>query len=282
MEKYRYRSVQIFNVTIVSTLVIFLIIGSSRFFLDVSADRREFEVERFNENITIPSGNIGSIEFDIQEDNDIEIVYAILVKQGLPIDAYFVTEDNYLLLISDSNFLYLIDGSQREFVYTKKILSLTEQDLYMLVMTNYNNQSVEVNVVYEIRTYQEETSSEDFSFFLYILLVAVIILAILLIVLLLKTRRNNRALLKDTKKTSSTKAKKSKIKKAKSKKSKVIKKEPAEAPEPDEAVPEPIEEQPVEQKKAESGVSKENPPGFCGYCGKPITTPFCSYCGRKV
>jgi hypothetical protein len=100
----------------------------------------------------------------LQEGEEFEIVFSLQVKNNLPIDIWFVTEDHYFLLVSGAQFLFFIDGSEQEVIYTKNIVSLAEHDLYKLVMTNTNNQTVEANVIYEIRTYyteSEETSSSD-------------------------------------------------------------------------------------------------------------------------
>ncbi|UCE39169.1 MAG: hypothetical protein JSW00_08120 [Thermoplasmata archaeon] len=182
--------------------------------MEVKADHQEYDVDKFDENITISEYSYQSIDFDFQEGEEIEIVFILLVKQGIPINVWFMNEDNHLLFSSGAEqFLYYIDGSEREVIYTKKIVTLNEHDLYKLVMVNYNNRSVEVNVVYEIRTYtveSAETPSEDTSIYLYILLVLVIILAIFLVVLAFKVRKY---------KQSTTKALSKKVRKRKVKKS---------------------------------------------------------------
>jgi len=206
MKKYGCRG----SLVLCCFLIISFIIGniplrSIPLLMEIGAEHKKFEVEKFNENITIPPDAIGFIDFNLQEGEEFEVIFTLQVKEDLPIDIWFVNEDHYLLLVNGAQFLYFIDGSEHEVSYTKKIVTLMEHDLYKLVMTNYyNNQTVEVNIVYEIRTYyadSDETSSEDLSIFMFPLLLAVVIFIVLIIVLLFKIRNYNQNCCIRTKRT---------------------------------------------------------------------------------
>jgi hypothetical protein len=256
----------------VSILTSHLILGTPYFLMEADAEQREYEIEKYDENITIPPDNIGYVTYNLEEGEEFEIVYIVIVKEDLPIDILFVNDDNYLLFINGTRFSFYIDGSEQEVVYTKKIISLKEPDVYVLVMTNSHNQTIEVNVVFELRTYQTETSehsSWDTSIFFFPLLFAIIILVVLLVVLLLKNRKYKQAVTKVSKRAppKKVKPKKRKVKEKKKKVSKKIVSKEEKAPKP---------------KETEPKGSGKTSPGFCGYCGKPIDTPFCKYCGREV
>ena len=100
-------------------LIIILIIGiipceSSHFLMKAHGEYKEFKTEKFNENITLSYGVIKALDFNLEKGKEFEIVYTVQVKEVLPIDLWLVNEDNYLLLVSDVNFLYYIDGSDQE------------------------------------------------------------------------------------------------------------------------------------------------------------------------
>ena len=264
--------------------------GPSPLFQEAIGERIEFEVEKFEENLTIQPNTFQTINFNIQEGEKIEVVFTLQVKEALPVDVWFLNEDHYLLLVNGAQFLFYIDGSDQEVTYTRKIVTLTEHDNYKLVIANYNNQTVEANIIYEIRTYYAETgetSSEDLPIFLYPLLLAIVILVVLVIVLLFKTRNYKQTISNiskaPVKKGEKHKAKKAKpkvsekatIKNAKTRKSKYIESKVS-AEKPSKKTEAAISEQ------EEPKVLKKVTPKFCGHCGKPVTTPFCTYCGRKV
>ncbi|ODS41245.1 MAG: hypothetical protein A7315_06750 [Candidatus Altiarchaeales archaeon WOR_SM1_79] len=247
--------------------------------MKINAKHKEFEVNKFDENISVPSNGLRAIDLNLQEGEKIEIVFTMQVKEGLPIDVWFLNEDHYLLLVSGAQFLFFIDGSAQEVAYTRKIVTLTEHDLYKLVITNYyNNQTIEVNIIYEIRTYYAETgktSSENLSIFIYLLFLTVIILVVLVIALFFKTRSYKQAKSKVPKNVSREKIKKQKLKKDNTHKIKQTKQKVT-----DEELPKKSEV--LVPKKVEPEVSDKVTPSFCGYCGKPLSTPFCKNCGRKV
>ncbi|UCE73204.1 MAG: hypothetical protein JSV56_09215 [Methanomassiliicoccales archaeon] len=272
-------------------LVSHTLLGPSPFLQEVTADHREFEVEKFDVNITISPDSLQYIDMNLQDGEEFEVVYTLQVKENLPIDIWFVSEDNYLLLVNDAQFLYYFDGTEKQVTYTTKFVSVTKTDLYKLVMTNYyNNQTVEINIKYEIRTYiteSAETPSEDSSNFLYSLLFVVVILAVIIIFLLFKNLSYKEALSKGSHKKSSKR--KAKSKKAKKTKPKGTPKETLKK-----------KAKPQKAKKAKSVITdkasskkrkiieneEEFPdklsPSFCGYCGEPVRTPYCKKCGRKV
>jgi hypothetical protein len=262
------------------------------FLIRASAENKEFDAEIFNENISIPSENFKTAIFNLKEGEEFEIIYTLQVKENLPINIWFVNEDNYLLLMSDVNFLYFIDGSDQEVSYTKKIVSLKEVGIYKLVMINSNNQTVNVNLISEIRTFSSdsgETSSEDLSFFFYPLVIAVIILVALLAVLLFKGHMNKKDMKKITNKSSSKKkGKKHKPKKSKDKvpddksgeRKKTHKVKKAEPKISDEETSKVLKN--IVPKDNEPVVSEKVSSRFCGDCGEAVNTTYCKNCGRKV
>jgi hypothetical protein len=261
-----------------SVIFVFLLVShipleTNSFLMEISAENRNFEVEKFNVNISISASTIKTIDLNLVEGDNFEVVYTLQVKENLPIDVWLVNEDNYLLLISDVNFLYFIDGSDQEVTYTKKIVTFKEEGLYKLVMANlYNNQTITVNAVYEIRTFNsgsEITTSEDLSFLIYPLIIVVVVLAILSAILFIK----NRKLKHIAPKTSSKPDPKKKTKKRKPKK---VKPKITENPISKAKSKEP------ELKEKEPKETEKTPSVFCGNCGKPVTTLFCKNCGKKV
>lgn len=253
---------------LIATLFLF---GSDQFQTMATADYNEFEVEKYDENITISPTTHEAINLDLQEGEEFEIIFTLQVKESLPIDVWFVNKDHYTLLSNGAQFLYFIDGSDQEVTYTRKIVTLTEHDLYKLVITNYyNNQTVEVNVIYEIRTYYAESddaSSNDISSLVLPLSILVIVLVILLLILLVKARGYKKTLERVSRKTPSKKQKLRKIKKHKSKGKQKASSIKPEAHKSSEAEPEIID---------------KTSANFCGYCGQPVTTPYCQNCGRKT
>jgi len=204
-------------------LCLVLIITSliSLFFPNVTAMHKEFDVKEFNENVTIPRNDFRAIDFKFQDGKELEVIYTIQESQGQPIDLWFVNEDNYLLLTNGAQFLYLVDGTSKQVSYTKKLVVLTEHDNYKLVMTNYySNQTVEVDIMGEIRTFKdssEENSLNFSSILFYALIIIIIILTILLIVLGLKLRKSKQTGIIANENRSTKKAKAGKTKKDKSK-----------------------------------------------------------------
>lgn len=248
-----------FNRRLCLILIICLLVSSM--LPGVVAKSKKFDTEEFEEKITIPRNEFREIDFAFKDGKELEIIYTIQEKQGLPIDVWFVSEDNYLLLTSGAQFLYFIDGTDQEVSYTKKIVVLKEYDDYKLVMTNYrSNQTVEVDIEGEIRTYKdgsEETFWDYSTILLYTLIIIIIILAILLILLGFWVRTLKQAEIKQL--LDKVPEKKGKGKKRKgAKKTKVSAKKTRKA-------------------KEASGVAE-----FCGYCGEPVDTPFCKSCGRKI
>lgn len=109
------------------------------FLLVADADHREYEANNFEENITISPDAIRAIDLNLQEGEKFEVVFTLKVKEGLPIDVWFVNQDHYLLLVNGAQFLFYIDGSEQEVAYTKKIVEVTENDIYKLVVINIYN-----------------------------------------------------------------------------------------------------------------------------------------------
>jgi hypothetical protein len=275
-------------------LIIFLFIifyiGSPFFSFEGTAEYKEFEIREFQDSKTIPPNKMVVLDIDFQKGNEIEVVFSVKERNNLPVDIWFVNEDNYLLLSGGAQFLFYIDGSQQQVSYTRKIVTLTEYDLYKLVITNYyNNQSVDVDLTYEIRTpsiESTETSSlsskdskDTFSFdsvmFRYILLTVIIILAVLVIVLGFKARSNKNFQVKVFNKTQKIHSSKPNKNKGKSPKKEISEKEKTNKKKK-------IQEKSSKREEPEmvKDISKLN--SFCGHCGELVNTPFCRNCGYKV
>lgn len=264
---------------------------STSFLLGNVAGHGIFESEESNENLTIAPETIQSIDFNLEEGVEFEIIFSLQVKNNLPVDVWFVTEDHYLLLINGAQFLFYIDGSEQEVVYTRNIVTLTEQGIYKLVVANKNNQTVETNIIYEIRAYfpeSEEGSLSDSHIYFYSLILTVAILAIIISILILKTRKYKQALFEASKKSTSKKMtnkrkakqnKKRKVSEGINKKSTTPKEKHIEPEVGVNETPKGIES--LKSIEKESTDFKTDSPTFCGHCGKPISTTFCPYCGHK-
>ena len=256
-------------------LILIFVILASQLFPDVAAEHKEFDVKEFSEKITILRNDHQAMDFNFQEGKELEIIYTVQVKDELPIDIWFINEDNYLLLSGGAQFLYFMDGTSQQVSYTKNVVTLTKHNNYKLVMTNYySNQTVEVNVVGEIRAFEDgsEHSSSDFSSFLmYISIIIFIILIVVIIVLGFTIHRYKRAEGKELDKLLGKKAKKDKSKKNKNKvrgSAKNVKDKKGKKAKPED----------VKKPTNAQGTHTD----FCGYCGKPVNTPFCKHCGRKI
>jgi hypothetical protein len=280
MKKNGSRGILILHfIVIIIFLTSYISHGPSPLYWEATAGNREFDIEAFDENISIAPFTLESIDIAFQEGCEFEVIFTLQVKENLPIDVWFMNEDNYLLLTSNAQFLFYIDGSEEQVTYTKNIVSLTEHDLYKLVMANYNNQTVVVNVVYEIRTYYDElgeNSSDDSVMLFYSLFIIVVLLVIFLIVFILKNRRYKLMLYKINDKAASKKSKTRKPKK-KRKKHKTKKSKPKSSEKTSSRKSEVLESEEPETKETQD-VSRS----YCGHCGKPVSTPYCIHCGRKV
>ena len=246
--------------------IIFIGLLASTILMNVSAKHKEFEVEEFQEQYTILNNKIQTIDFSFQEGKKLEIIYNIQVTDGLPIDIWFVNEDNYLLLSGGNQFLYFIDGTDQEISYAKKIITLTKHDNYKLILTNYySNQTIGVNITGEIRTLLDNTVENhpnSFQIVFYSLILITIVFIILTIVLSLKLHRSNQKNNINIKKKSDkkNKSKKSNKNKKKNKKTQNLNSN--------------------HNKKINK--TNSNPSSYCGFCGESVDTPFCKKCGEKI
>ena len=101
---------------------------------------------------------------------------------------------NYYKFVAGGEFLFFIDGSQENVIITTNIVRVNEYNQYKLIMGNYNNQTVEVNIMYEVRIYgtiSEENSSEIsiLSNLDYILIIIIIILTPIVIFFFITIRK---------------------------------------------------------------------------------------------
>ena len=258
-------------ITLLFTLQIEIIIFS----FEAVAENRKFEAKDFEHKMTLPTNNYKAIDFKFQEGQELEIIFILQVKEALPIDAWFVNEDNYLLLVNGAQFLYIIDGTEKQITYTKKVVSLTKHDNYKLVLSNYyNNQTVEVDILGEIRTFKDNTeqSSPNFSsFLLYSLILIIIIFTAILIIFFIRLHRFKQTKIKESDKNlhKKYKANKSRKRKQRDKNKSTTKKSSKQFK---------IElSGKTARKKSKSKITN-----FCGHCGKPVSTPYCKNCGKKV
>ena len=249
----------------------------SHLFLVAAGEEKEFDAEAFQENLTITRNEFSALDFTFEDGNVLEIIYSVQVKNDLPVDIWFVNEDNYLLLSGGAQFLFFIDGAAKQVSYAKKIVTLTKYDDYKLVITNYySNQTIEVDIVGEVRTFEDNEEEDDESsglseYLTYILIIIIIILIFVVIVLGVRIQKLNRAGaetkryggIKDTKVKTKGKGKKAKDTKHKGSAKKEEKKSKY-----------------TKGKGKEKDVSDLT--SFCGHCGAPVDTPFCKKCGREV
>ena len=281
-----------------------LLMSSTPFIQVTSARTREFE-----QNITIPANDMQALELVFGEGDELELIFSLEVKQDLSIDIWFVNYANYVRLMDGNEFQFFIDGSQQEIKQVQKVVTVTLYDSYSLVLANYNNQSVDVYLTYDINLYpQEEDTTSDGSDKeasiplwkeFYVMLPLGLIIGILVGLFASRVAgRSGESAPEATAKVPSKKAKarkpkkakakaneKAKVRKTKMEESVVTKKIPAkdaEVLEPKKEEPEAITKAPAKEAEEPRAVEKVPSSRFCGHCGKPVTTPFCTICGRKV
>ncbi len=244
-----------------------------------AGEHREYDDEKFQDKLIIPASSLKTIDLEFKEGEELEFIYGMQVKEGLPIDVWFVNDENYYPFVGGGEFKFYIDGSQQQVIFTKNIVSITEYGDYRLILANYNNQTVEIDIIFETRIYKTgsgEDSSED-SFLTdlaFPLLVAVIILAVLLIFLFFRTRRLTQAKPEVTNKAASRKSKGHKT----PKKSKPPKRE-AKPSKNGKSKQKSMSK--VTSQKSKSKIAPDSTT-FCGNCGKPVDTPFCQNCGHEA
>lgn len=235
----------------------------------VSARTMEFET-----NVTVPANSTTALDFEFLQGEEFELIFTFQVKEKLPIDVLFVNDDNYMLFLAGGQFLYYIDGSGQQLMQATKIVTVTQIDTYNLVFANYNNQSVEIYLSYDINIYPitppEDTTAETNAQFwetpIFMLPLGLVI-GILIGTLIGRISRKS-------------KEKEAKLaKKDKNRKSEAKKKDAGEDTSSEDAERE--KESEAEESAPED--AEESPaPSFCGHCGKPANTPFCPHCGKKV
>jgi hypothetical protein len=125
-----------------------LFLDSSTLFQNASALTREFE-----ENITVESNGSRVLDLSFSAGEELELIFYLEVEQGLPIDVWFVNYANYVRLVDGREFLFFIDGSQQEVTKATKIVTVTQHDAYALVFANYNDDTVDVYLTYDINVY---------------------------------------------------------------------------------------------------------------------------------
>lgn len=244
------------------------------------AEQREYDSDTFEEKLIIPASSLQTVDLKFKKGEELEFIYALRVKQDLPIDIWFVNDENYNLFVGGGEFKFYIDGSQQQVIFTKNIVSVTEYDDYRLILANYNNQTIEVSVAYEIRIYKgdlSESSSENsfMSNLEYPLIITVIILAVIVTLLFFKTHKSKRDLeLKNSEKISARKSKRREVKKEKAKSIPKPKKSPPKR----EASP---SKNRKSRQKSKSKTTLDSTT-FCGYCGKTVDTPYCKNCGHEI
>ena len=244
-----------------------------------AAEHREYDDEKFQEKLIIPASSLKTIDLEFIEGEELEFIYGLQVKEGLPIDVWFVNDENYNKFVGGGEFSFFIDGSEQNVIADTKIVGVKEYNSYKLILANYNNQTIEVDIIFETRIYKtgsSDDSSEDsfLSDLAFPLLITVIILAALLIFLFVKTRRLRQAEPEVTNKAASRKSKSHKT----SKKSRPPKREfkPSRNGKSKQKSKSKITPQKSKSKIAPDSIT------FCGNCGKPVDTPFCKNCGHEA
>jgi len=277
----------------------FIFMESSLIYQNAAADTvtntkiepREYKATANQEMLIIEPNDLKTIDLYFQGGQALEFIFKLYVQEELPIDIWFVNDENYTKFINGNDYNYFIDGSEEQVIFTTKIISLTEYDTYKLILANYNETiPVNVDIVYEGRVYNDyssekssEGSSNDvFSFYLYPFIMIIIILAISLAVLFLKTRRSKQTepdvLAKtNSKKSKSKNKKKNRSKKNKQKNSKKTTSKKSKSKRSKQPLPEITITAKSRRSKAKAITT---PNSFCGYCGQPVTTPFCTGCGK--
>jgi hypothetical protein len=255
-----------------------LFIGSDTITQNASALKREFE-----ENITVESNGFKVLDLSFSAGEELELIFFFEVEQGLPIDVWFVNYANYVRLVDGNEFLFFIDGSQQEVTKATKIVSVTQHDAYALVFANYNNDTVDVYLSYDITVYpEEEDKGDEIPLWkeYYVMLPLGLVIGLLVGFLVFRVIGGS---------------KKSKPKKGKKKPSKSKKKVPSKpkkkvktrakkvsAVETEDVEPEEEVESEEEVTKETSEAKSEESTQFCGNCGSPVTTKFCPNCGEEA
>ena len=91
-----------------------------------NAEVREYDVTKHEKKIIIVQNEMEYIDIEFHKENELEFVYELHTKNNLPLDVWFVNDDNFLLLSAGSQFLYYTDGSGRQLSYARKIVTLDE------------------------------------------------------------------------------------------------------------------------------------------------------------
>ncbi len=236
-----------------------ILIGSHTFSQNASAVERKFE-----ETITIEPDKFRFLELSFSEGNEMEFIFHVEVNQGLPVDLWFVNSANYDRLEAALDFLYFIDGSQKNVTKATKIVTVTQHDIYYLVFVNYNNATVDVYLTYNINIYPEEEKTKDFWKEPYIMFPMGLIIGIVTVVLAFRVKGRSKKGKKQISKVEK-KVPSKKVKKVKTRAKKVVSEEA----------------EPMGTEEAQK-IEEKAPTKFCGHCGKPVETPFCPYCGKEV
>jgi hypothetical protein len=135
-----------------------LFMGSDTIFQNASALTREFE-----ENITVESEGFRVLDLSFSAGEELELIFYLEVEQGLPIDVWFVNYANYVRLVDGREFLFFIDGSQKNVTKATKIVTVTQHDAYALVFANYNDDTVDVYLNYDITVYPLSSETPPIS-----------------------------------------------------------------------------------------------------------------------
>lgn len=260
-----------------------------------------------SENITIPANDIASLNLAFNTGDELELIFGLTVKQDLPISVWFVNYANYVRLVDGNEFLFYIDGSKENIKTASMIVSVTQKGSYVLVLTNNNNETVDVFLNYDVNTYPEEadTSSsgsekgtsiplwKEFYIMLPLGLVIGILAGFLISRKISRTKKStSKPGNKVTSKKNDIKKRKKKTPKKKPEVKKVKKKKPVVN---NKTEPEDLKELDSEEGQTDtSTVAPSNhveepkakkegtAPQFCGNCGKLAKTKFCPYCGKET
>lgn len=263
-------------------LILIFILLMCSLSIQSAAEHRDFDFEKFQDTLFIPGTSLKTVDLNFQEGEELEFIYSLEVKEGLPIDVWFVNDENYNKFVGGGEFAYFIDGSEQNVIVDTKIVGIKEYNSYKLILANYNNQTVEIDMIYEIRIYEAESSDDSTedplsSNLTYILIVVIIILSAFLIILIIKNRRLENI---ETEITEKAAFKKSKGRSKPKQKTKSMVSTKVASKKPKNRKSSSPKKHSTQKNQKKNHLDKDF--GFCGDCGKPVETQYCKYCGHEV
>ncbi|UCH88350.1 MAG: hypothetical protein JSV49_08795, partial [Thermoplasmata archaeon] len=152
----------IFSLFIVISLFFgFITSGVASFTEEEEPEEKKYKIEKYEKTFIIAINDYNSEDIAFKNGTEMEVIFSFEETDNNPIDFWFVNDDNYLLLSGGAQFLYFIDGSGQHLSYAKRIVTLQEHDDYKLVLSNnYVDDSVQLELTMELRTYVEDIDGD--------------------------------------------------------------------------------------------------------------------------